>query len=207
MMKWGVRIVVVGALLAGTAWLYRDELILQFVDVVADCRFRVGPHREVTWDTGPDPAGRAPGDRPPNVVLILADDLGWNDLTFRGGGVAEGTVPTPRIDSIAREGVSFTNGYAANGTCAPSRAALMSGRYGTRFGFEFTPTPPMMVPIMMRIGSRMPGRLRRGISYVGERETIPYGEMGMPSSEITLAELLGQADYHTVHIGKWHLGR
>ena len=55
-------------------------------------------------------------------LAILADDLGWNDLTFQGGGVAGGSVPTPHIDSLARDGVSFANGYAANGTCAPSRA-------------------------------------------------------------------------------------
>ncbi len=207
MMKWGVRIVVVGALLAGTGWLYRDELMLQLLEIAVDLRLPVGPHRAVTWDTGPDPAGRAPGERPPNVVVILADDLGWNDVTFGGGGVAGGTVPTPRIDSIAREGVSFTNGYAANGTCAPSRAAIMSGRYGTRFGFEFTPTPAVMIPMMRRIGSRMPGRLRRGIISTEERESVPFGEMGMPPSEITLAELLGGAGYHTAHIGKWHLGR
>ena len=74
----------------------------------------------------------------------LADDLGWNDLTLNGVGVAGGSVPTPSIDSLATEGVNFTGGYAANATCAPSRAAILSGRYGTRFGFEFTPTPPGM---------------------------------------------------------------
>ncbi|MDP7572280.1 MAG: sulfatase-like hydrolase/transferase, partial [Myxococcota bacterium] len=78
----------------------------------------VGPNEVVEWTVGSDPQGRPPAERPPNIVLILADDLGWNDLTFGGGGVAGGTVPTPHIDSIAAEGVNFTNGYAANGTCA-----------------------------------------------------------------------------------------
>ncbi len=119
----------------------------------------VGPNQDVTWSSGADPRGRAPAERPPNIVLILADDLGWNDLTFNGGGVAGGTVPTPHIDSIAAEGVNFTNGYAANGTCAPSRAALMSGRYGTRFGFEFTPTPPGMMQLGA-LGPTPAGRLR-----------------------------------------------
>jgi uncharacterized sulfatase len=140
-------------------------------------------------------------------VLILADDLGWNDLTFAGGGVASGSVPTPHIDSIARDGVSFEAGYAANGTCAPSRAALMSGRYGTRFGFEFTPTPPAMIGTVSRIANNRPGRIREAITYLDEHEPVPYEDMGMPASEISLAELLQQADYHTVHIGKWHLGR
>src|SRR5205823_6129153 len=75
------------------------------------------------------------------IILILADDLGFNDLSFGGGGVAGGAVKTPHIDSIAREGVTMTRGYAGDATCAPSRAAIMTGRYATRFGFEFTPAP------------------------------------------------------------------
>ena len=137
----------VGLLAVGSvAYSYRLEIALGLVGVAMERRMNVGPEQEVQWSTGADPQGRAPSERPPNIVLILADDLGWNDLTFGGGGVADGSVPTPNIDSIAAEGVNFTNGYAANGTCAPSRAALMSGRYGTRFGFEFTPTPPGMMP-------------------------------------------------------------
>ena len=73
--------------------------------------------------------------------LILADDLGFNDITVNGGGVADGAVPTPNIDAIAHEGVSFAQGYAGDATCAPSRAAIMTGRFATRFGFEFTPAP------------------------------------------------------------------
>ncbi|MCP5066548.1 MAG: sulfatase-like hydrolase/transferase [bacterium] len=168
-------------------------------------RIPVGPNQEVTWSSGTDPQGRAPAERPPNIVLILADDLGWNDLTFGGGGVAGGSVPTPNIDSIAAEGVNFVNGYAANGTCAPSRAALMSGRYGTRFGFEFTPTPPGMMQIVPRLQSPIE-RLREPIIYENA-DTVAYEEMGMPPSEITLAELLAGQGYHTAHIGKWHLGR
>jgi uncharacterized sulfatase len=101
--------------------------------------------------------------------------------------------------------VSFTNGYAANGTCAPSRAALMSGRYGTRFGFEFAPTPPGMMQLVA-LGGKRPGRLRETISYP-DAERVAYEDMGMPASEITIAELLAGQGYHTAHIGKWHLGR
>ncbi len=140
-------------------------------------------------------------------MLILADDLGWNDLTFGGGGVAGGSVPTPHIDSLAREGVNFTAGYAANGTCAPSRAAIMSGRYGTRFGFEFTPTPAAMPAMVGRLSRRMPGRIRQGILPENAGEPMAFEDMGMPASEITLAELLKQADYQTLHIGKWHVGQ
>ncbi len=202
--KWGIAVVLVFLLAGSLAWVKREAIALRLVGMSIDRRMPIGPHQEITWSTGVDPEGRAPGERPPNVVLILADDLGWNDLTFNGGGVASGTVPTPHIDSIAAEGVSFTNGYAANATCAPSRAALMSGRYGTRFGFEFTPTPPGM----MQLASIMPtppGRLRETI--VHDAEGLPFEDMGMPASEITLAELLAERGYHTVHIGKWHLGR
>jgi len=195
---------VIAFLLGTFAYANREAIVLKLVGFAVKRRIPVGPHQEVAWSTGVDPQGRTPAERPPNIVLILADDLGWNDLTFNGGGVAGGTVPTPHIDSIAAEGVSFTNGYAANGTCAPSRAALMSGRYGTRFGFEFTPTPPGMMQLAGLV--RSPGRLRETITYEGV-ERIDYADMGMPASEITLAELLAEQGYHTAHIGKWHLGR
>lgn len=164
----------------------------------------IGPTQTIDWQSGADPEGRPAGERPPNIVVILADDLGWNDLSWLGGGVAGGTVPTPHIDSLARDGVHFANGYSANGTCAPSRAALMTGRYGTRFGFEFTPTPPGFATMVPRLSSTE-GRLRQ-TSGNEEGATVPIDEKGVPPSEITLAELLKPAGYHTVHIGKWHLG-
>ena len=201
--KWLIGLLGIAVLLGGIVFVNREDIALGLVSFAMDQRMEVGPNRDITWQTGNDPEGRAPGVRPPNIILILADDLGWNDLTFNGG-VAGGTVPTPNIDSIAQQGVSFSNGYAANATCAPSRAALMSGRYGTRFGFEFTPTPPGM----MELAAMMPaqeGRLRSSISYP-DASTIPFEEMGMPPSEITIAELLRDEGYHTVHIGKWHLG-
>ena len=199
----------IGGLLlgAGLVWFYQDAILLELIEITADRRTPVGPSRPIHWQSGPDPVGRAPDQRPPNIVLILADDLGWNDLTFGGGGVAGGSVPTPQIDSLAREGVNFASGYAANGTCAPSRAAIMSGRYGTRFGFEFTPTPPAMPTVVGLLSRGMPGRIRQGISPENAGRQLPYDDMGMPASEITLAELLDQAGYHSVHIGKWHLGR
>jgi uncharacterized sulfatase len=192
------------AFLAGLGWLFQDEILLGVIGFAAQRRMPVAPNQPVVWDRGADPAGRAPAARPPNIVVIMADDLGWNDLGIAGGGVAGGSVPTPHIDSIARAGVRFTSGYAGNGTCAPSRAALLSGRYGTRFGFEFTPTPPGMSMVVSHLTNRMPGRLRPAIRLAGEEGS--FDAMGMPASEITLAELLKQAGYHTVHIGKWHLG-
>ncbi len=201
-----VAVLVIAALglAAGVGWIYQDEILLSLIGFAAHRRLPVGPNQPVVWERGPDPAGRALHERPPNIVLIVADDLGWNDLSFGGGGVAGGSVPTPNIDSLARDGVSFSAGYAGNGTCAPSRAALMSGRYGTRFGFEFTPVPPGMSTLVPRLANRMPGRLRPNLRLDGEQ--LPFDVMGMAASEITLAELLKGVGYHTVHIGKWHLG-
>ena len=69
----------------------------------------------------------------PNLVIFYADDLGWGELGCQGNG----EIPTPHIDSIARNGVRFTNGYVAATYCSPSRAGLLTGRYPTRFGHEF----------------------------------------------------------------------
>ncbi len=203
--KWAGGVFVAALLIATIVWMNLNAILLFGIEWAANRRTPVGPHQQIEWASGVDPEGRAANQRPPNIVLILADDLGWNDLTFQGGGVVGGTVPTPNIDSIATDGVSFTNGYAANGTCAPSRAAIMSGRYGTRFGFEFTPTPPGMSSIVGRLSGDM-GRLRPGLPGDGG-ESVPYEQMGMPASEISIAELLAERGYHNVHIGKWHLGR
>src|SRR5688572_5257395 len=143
--------------------------------------------------------------RPPNIILIVADDLGFNDLTFSGGGVAGGAVPTPHIDSISRDGVTFTKGYAGGAMCSPSRAAMLTGRYASRFGFELTPTHPTVEKV---IGTfETPQTVHRPIYFADRlREMPPADKIGMPSSEITIAEILRPRGYHTILLGKWHLG-
>ncbi|MGJ8669301.1 MAG: sulfatase-like hydrolase/transferase [Oceanococcus sp.] len=206
-MKWIIRIAVVLILIAGGLFLARDTLILHLPGYVDALHNPMGPPREVHWGQGPETAEKSPTERPPNIVLILADDLGFNDISFWGGGVAGGSVPTPHINSIGQDGVAFRAGYSGNGTCAPSRAAIMSGRYPTRFGFEFTPTPGNMLPILNRLYMQNP-KLRDPIFYGDQAEAaLPFEQMGMPAEEITLAELLRDAGYYTAHIGKWHLGR
>ena len=207
-MKWLGGLAAVLVVLGIGAYAYRDALMLEFVGYMARQRTPVGPTIEINWDK-PDLATTPSlgADRPPNIVLIVADDLGWNDLTFNGGGVAGGTVPTPNIDSIAARGVNFVNGYSANGTCAPSRAAIMSGRYPTRFGFEFTPTPPGMPQMLARIARHREGPVGMITHFDKVEGDLEYENLGMPASEISLAETLQGAGYHTVHIGKWHLGR
>jgi len=167
----------------------------------------IHPPRAVTWDQGPSTPDVPAADRPPNVVVIVADDLGYNDLTFAGGGVANGTVATPNIDSIARDGVQLAAGYAGNATCAPSRAAILTGRYPTRFGFEFTPAPKIFMRLVAGMTGDQPGVLHAPIYHDEREHDVPsMEEEGIPPEEITLAELLRAHGYHTVGLGKWHLG-
>ena len=165
----------------------------------------VAPNWPVHWAQGPQVAPAR--ERPPSIVLILADDLGINDITAEGlgTGVAGGLVPTPNIDAIAHQGADFTTGYAANATCSPSRAALMTGRYPQRFGFEFTAVPPQLAKYVPRYSDQ--NRPYRTIYHAElQRLVPPMADMGVPGSEVTIAELLKERGYHTIHLGKWHLG-
>lgn len=192
--------------LLAAGWFGFSRYAIQLPAMIQDWRDPIGANQIVEWVPGPDVAEASAGNRPPNIVLIVADDLGWNDITLNGGGVAGGTVPTPNIDSIARSGLVLSHGYAGSGTCAPSRAAMMSGRYPTRFGFEFTPMPPGMARITTRFAAEDPDALRRTTLIDAEGAELHYTEMGMPQSEISMGNLLQDAGYRTIHIGKWHLG-
>src|SRR5262249_24900502 len=76
-------------------------------------------------------------NRKPNILIIVADDLGYGELGCQGNP----QIPTPNIDSLARGGVRFTSGYVSGPYCSPTRVALMTGRYQQRFGHEFNPGP------------------------------------------------------------------
>src|SRR5438067_4659803 len=71
----------------------------------------------------------------PNIVILLADDLGYADVGFQGCK----DVPTPNLDALAKSGVRFTSGYVSGPYCSPTRAGLMTGRYQEKFGHEFNP--------------------------------------------------------------------
>ncbi len=109
----------------------------------------------------------------PNVVLIVVDDLGYADLGVHGGK----DIPTPHVDSIAKNGVRFTQAYVTTPLCSPSRAGLLTGRYPQRFGYQFNPD-----------------------------DNLPTRKGGLPLSQTTLATRLGDAGYVTGLVGKWHLG-
>src|SRR5213593_3196537 len=76
-------------------------------------------------------------ERKPNILIILADDLGYGELSCQGNP----QIPTPQIDSLAASGVRFTSGYVSGPYCSPTRAGLMTGRYQQRYGHEFNPGP------------------------------------------------------------------
>ncbi len=187
-------------------YLNRGALLLAYISHQAE--LEVGENRTITWQEGPAEDPSEPSEQPPNIIFILADDLGINDISTFGGGVAGGRVPTPNIDKLAAEGALFTQAYAGTGTCAPSRAMLMTGRYPTRTGFEFTPTPEGMAPAISIVREQIVENSPPGF-YDSELAAtkMPYEEQGLPSSEVTIAEILQLRGYHTVHIGKWHLGR
>ena len=200
------KIVVIVILLAAAAgWTAWRLWPVQLMVMAYRLTHPVAANRPVHWAEGPATPGR--GERPPNIVLIVADDLGINDLTGEGpgSGVAGGLVPTPNIDAIAREGADFTVAYAGNATCSPSRAALMTGRYPQRFGFEFTAVPDQLAKYVPRYSPK--NRPHPTIYHAElQHEAPPMGNMGMPPSEVTIAEVLRARGYHTLHIGKWHLG-
>lgn len=110
----------------------------------------------------------------PNIIVIVADDMGYADIGVHGSK----DIPTPNIDSLARAGVRFTDGYVPGPYCSPTRAGLMTGRYPQRFGHEF--------------------------NILDHR--AEHSEAGLPVSETTIAVRLRAEGYNTAVFGKWHLG-
>ncbi|WP_430811662.1 MULTISPECIES: sulfatase [unclassified Carboxylicivirga] len=124
----------------------------------------------------------------PNVLFILADDLGYRDLGFMGSDYYE----TPNLDQLAREGVVFTNGYAGCQVCSPSRASIMTGKFPARHG------------ITDWIGAPS-GENWRNIGRYNKLLPAEY-EHALPAAYTTLPEALKEAGYTTFFAGKWHLG-
>ena len=187
---------------ASIGWCFRVEILLGVIEYRYSS-VEVSEPRDIPWQQGPSVSTTTNLERPPNIILIVADDLGYNDISTFGGGI----VQTPSIDRLAKEGAVFNQSYSGASTCAPSRAMMMTGRYPTRTGFEFTPTPAGMGKAVSFISGGMDNNLPPGF-YDEEMEANqpPYQLKGLPPEEITIAETLKDSGYYTAHIGKWHLG-
>jgi uncharacterized sulfatase len=135
----------------------------------------------------------------PNVVIILADDLGYGDLGVQGSRA----IDTPHIDRMAAEGTRLTDFYAAASTCSPSRAGLLTGRYPLRSGIT-TPLQAAGDTFARKLTHRAAIVMARLglVDMIGGENLV----QGLPSAEITIAEALKLAGYRTAAIGKWHLG-
>lgn len=194
------------ALAAGTLYANRLYLFKYSLGWLTDLKHPRAPNRPVPWMAGPLSPEQPLAQRPPNVIIIMADDLGYNDVsTYSEGRTADG-VPTPNIDAIARNGVRFDQGYAGAAVCTVSRAALMTGRYPWRFGVEFTPTPGAMARVAGAMFADTQQLHPVLVDKAKASQAKKFNELGMPNSELTLADMLKTAGYHNIHIGKWHLG-
>lgn len=113
----------------------------------------------------------------PNILVILADDMGYGDLGCYGSL----QIRTPHLDRLAAHGIRCTNGYVSGNVCAPSRAGFLTGRYQQRFGFE------------------------HNLGGAGKRDYHPH-RLGIPAEQPTMADRLKKLGYRTGLIGKWHVG-
>lgn len=118
--------------------------------------------------------------RPPNILFILADDLGCHQLSCYGSKYFQ----TPSLDAFAREGMRFTDAYAAAPICSPTRASLMTGKS----------------PARLHLTNYIPGS-----PFPHAKLRIPEWTQHLPTKEITIAEMLSEQGYITGHFGKWHL--
>ena len=192
------KILIVALALLGLGLIFWKDMLFWLLVQTAAPKDNVGPNQEIVWQQGPDTRS----DDRPNVIVIVADDLGINDMTDYDDLDPSGTMHTPNIDFIANSGIKFKNAYSGSATCAPSRGMIVTGRYATSTGYEFTPVPDGMA---RAINLFNPEETR----YMAESvESNPlFDNQGLPAEEITFAETLKDAGYYTAHIGKWHLGR
>ncbi len=132
------------------------------------------------------PSVRAADTKPPNIVLIVADDLGYGEL----GCYGQELIKTPRIDALAQQGLRFTQFYCGSPVCAPSRCTLMTGKHTGHAAIRNNQPP-------------------KGKAFKKIREQYAWetpGQQPLPESQVTIAELLHANDYATAAIGKWGLG-
>ena len=192
------KALIVLLVLLGVGVIFWKDLLFWLLVQTAAPKDNVGPNQEIVWQQGPDTRS----DDRPNIIVIVADDLGINDMTDYDDLDPSGTMDTPNIDFIANSGIKFKNAYSGSATCAPSRGMIVTGRYATSTGYEFTPVPDGMARAINLFNPEE-------TKYMAESvESNPlFDNQGLPAEEITFAETLKDAGYYTAHIGKWHLGR
>ena len=181
-------------------WGFKRDIALTLIPIALKLSNPISENQEINWPI----VESSVITTKPNIILILADDLGFNDVSFYNGGAADGSLMTPNIDNLAKEGVAFLNGYAASPVCSPSRAAIMTGRYSSRYGFEFTPYPAQAAKIMNLL--REDDELETIYLEDVQLDEVGLTIGGLPDKEVTVAEMLQKNGYYTAHIGKWHLG-
>ena len=136
----------------------------------------------------------------PNVILIVADDLGFNDISANGNKLIE----TSNIDQIAKNGINFTRAYATASVCAPSRAAFLTGNYQQRYGFEFLPDLFNYSPRVRKADFNRFGHQDNFKKWY-ENDT-PNNKRGLNPFVNTIGDYLKKMGYQTSVVGKWHMG-
>ena len=136
--------------------------------------------RMVVTGRAQSPAGK------PNIILLLADDLGWKDLSCYGSKFYK----TPCLDSLAAHGIRFTQGYASSPVCSPTRASILTGKYPSKTG----------------VTDWIRGRQENGLARPYEKLIADSTAYQLATEEHTIAELALERGYVTFYAGKWHLG-
>lgn len=131
------------------------------------------------WLLGPLALAQSTTAKPPNIILLFADDAGYADFGFQGSQ----EMKTPHLDQLAQQGVRFTQAYVTAAVCGPSRAGLLTGKYQQRFGFEENNVPGYM-----------------------SASGLDGADMGLPLDQRTMADYLKELGYRTALFGKWHQG-
>lgn len=139
-------------------------------------------------------SGLSVAAKQPNIILIVADDLGWKDSSAYGSEFYQ----TPGIDRLAEEGTLFTDAYSANPLCCPTRASILTGQYPSRL--HFTAANGHIPQVILDP--------KEGTTAAPDKPAIiPGSRSRLPNEYVTYAELLKEAGYATAFVGKWHLGQ
>ncbi|MFI5153000.1 MAG: sulfatase-like hydrolase/transferase [Chitinophagales bacterium] len=155
---------------------------------------------------GSSPGQKIQADQRPNIILMIADDLGYSDLAVYGNSF----ISTPNVDGLGRDGIRFMQAYVTSPICSPSRMGIMTGRYQNRFGAEYMPYDrfdPALLKNLRRhyfaLSKTNPGLKAVKPNLFLNRDKY---HSGLDSNEITLAQLLKKNGYRTGLVGKWNLG-